>query len=149
MDPFTEYIHPDAQWEDALAELLGAGGSTTTMPGDPLMMPAFDPGMAFTADEMAGFGTAFLGFSGNEMVAFEGGTTSPASVSAGTTTEGGESSPAAGEMGDGGVVVRGEGSMEGEVGWGVVGEGWGVAPGLLGEYKSRRRGATDETQWAS
>ncbi|GHJ83990.1 hypothetical protein NliqN6_0392 [Naganishia liquefaciens] len=160
MDPFTEYIHPDAPWDDALAQLLGdsnAGWPGDAEPGtlfaDPPPLEGF-PGGTFTGWDAA---NAFFG--GYEGV-FDG--TSPSAKSAGTTatmttttttstssyateTTYTASPSAAARDHDLRVVGNGEGSTEGgdgdgdgdgeaDVGWGavVVGQEWGVAPGLLG-----------------
>lgn len=143
MDPFAEYIHQDTPWDDALAELLGASNGNgfpslndDSFPSLPPFQDTTDAG--FTPDQLAAF-TSLAEFS--HLDGGGGGSvTSPASVGSGGTTTEGElsvlhSSPGGSSRG---VQIKGEGSTEGEVSWGVVGEGWGVAPGLLGELHRRR-----------
>lgn len=136
MDPFAEYIHTDTPWDDALAELLGASTSFPSLDnGDafPGLPQLDDNDGGFTADQLATL-TSFSGFP--EFTHSDASIPSPASSGTGGTTTEGElsvlhSSP--GGSSRGAVQIKGEGSTEGEVSWGVVGEGWGVAPGLLGE----------------
>lgn len=144
MDPFTEYIHTDTPWDDALAELLGASSTFPTLDNAGDAFPgisAFDDDHldgGFTADQFA----SITGFPTFDFTHSDTSIPSPASVGSGgtgTTTTDGDSSvvhPSPGSSG--GVRIKGEGSTEGEVGWGVVGEGWGVAPGLLGEFRELR-----------
>lgn len=138
MDPFAEFIHPDAPWDDALAQLLGDGTSwpSTSEP----FADSVNPGFA------VGGGDLFAGFHGGAGFGFEeyhqADVHNDASPSAGSVgTHAGTMSTSAPETSytmspseshNEQVRVKGEGSTEGEVGWGVVGEGWGVAPGLLG-----------------
>lgn len=138
MDPFAEFIHPDAPWDEALAQLLGDGSgwpSTTE--------PFAEPGLDFppAGDLFAGYHDA-MGMSGGafgyEEYQRQGhasdGSPSAGSVGThgGTATSATETTYTMSPVRDHDVRVKGEGSTEGEVGWGVVGEGWGVAPGLLG-----------------